>query len=80
MNHNNRLIKVAFVNVLLCLSVFSVFGADPIPLTGLSSGWTADSVQMNGAEVAKLIDLSGSNNSPAHSHRWRYRHDRSDHR
>jgi hypothetical protein len=67
MNHNNRLIKVAFVNVLLCLSVFSVFGADPIPLTGLKLWVTADSVQMNGAEVAKLIDLSGSNNSPAHS-------------
>jgi|GEM_PF-1422026 hypothetical protein len=67
MKHNNRLIKVAFVNVLLCLSVFSVFGADPIPRTGLKLWITADSLQMTGTEVAKLVDLSGNNNSPMHS-------------
>jgi hypothetical protein len=66
MERNNRLNTVVFVNVLVYLSVFSVFGQDTIPRTGLKLWITADSVQMTGTEVAKIYDLSGNNNSPIH--------------
>jgi hypothetical protein len=67
MERMNRSMISALVAVLLCGFSVAVFAADPIPRTGLKLWITADSVQMTGTEVAKLIDLSGSNNSPTHS-------------
>jgi hypothetical protein len=67
MKQNNRLNKIAFVNLLLSVLFFCLYGQDTIPRTGLKLWITADSVQMTGTEVAKIYDLSGSNNSPTHS-------------
>jgi hypothetical protein len=56
-----------FVQLLLGAVLFSAKAQDTIPRAGLRLWITADSVQMTGTEVAKIYDLSGSNNSPTHS-------------
>ena len=67
MQQNNRSMVIALVNIVVCVSFLAVYGQGAVPPTDGMELWiTADSVQVQGTQVAKIFDLSGKNNSPTH--------------